>query len=178
MHDWLAVLKWLPFHLFASQLGLSSSMSKGRLLNAVFPVTLFPVEPRVIVKPPPMVLLLVVLAWISLLFEGPPGPPTTIPPSLSFAVLLTIVLLLLKARAMVSFTSFRTSSLSSPPNTKMPEELFPGSRTTFPSSFHWLSGPWIRKPKLKKGHWAVTVVNFTNELAEFRARPGCRRAED
>jgi hypothetical protein len=41
-------------------------------------------------------------------------------------------------------------------------------RTTFPSSFQWLED-WIEKPRLKVGHWAVTVVNLTKEPAELSA---------
>src|SRR5438128_4730419 len=83
-------------------------------------------------------LLSVVLAWISLSF-----PVTKIPPALSLPVLLMMLLLSLLTD-IVSLTSLRTTSQSlAPRRNTMPAELFrlfAGSRTTFPSSFHWLEG--------------------------------------
>src|SRR5216683_1635312 len=167
MQDWLAVLKWLPVHLLLSQLALSSLMSKGRLLNDLFPLMLFPVAPAKSHIPLPLLLLSVVLASMLLLVLV---PVKVIPPKLSLATLLTTVLLLLLLSCIVSLTSLWTRSLSAAPFKKIPREEIPGSRTTLLSSFHWLEDESITKPKLKNGQLAVTVVNFTKEPAELSAR--------
>jgi hypothetical protein len=177
MHGWLAVLNLLPTHLLLSQLpsGESSSMSKGELLSDVLPLMMFPVGqfPETVEQlscMPGKLLLSVVLAWISLVF-----PVTKIPPELLLPVLLMTLLLLLLTD-IVSLTSLRTRSQSlAPVRNTMPAEVSPGSRTTFPSSFHWLEDPWMSKPKpvmlpIGDGQLAVTVTNFTKEPAEFSAR--------
>src|SRR5437867_1505232 len=146
-------------------------MSKGKLPIDLFPVMLYPVERKSMDKPPPTLLLFVVLAWISLLCEPVTRVSTKIPPSLSLAMLLTTVLLLLSLRTIESLTSLRTRSLPSVVCTRMPVEVAPGSRTTFPWSFHSPPGAKISMPKLKALlQAAVTVTNFTNEPAEFSAR--------
>jgi hypothetical protein len=170
MHDWLAILKWLPRQVLVPQLGLSSSMSKGVLLNDLFPVIVFPTEPTKIVRPPNW-LLLVVLAETWLLFEPRVTVIKKIPPLLSLAVLLTIMLLLLSAIDTELLTSFSTKVLLLTSNKTMPAVVAPGPRTTFPWSIHWPPGGSISIPSAKprSGQFALTLKNFTEELAEFAA---------